>query len=84
MHECELFSVGPWLALDGFVLIGPPVWCPREEAKRILVYSSGTHSVRSDRVASDSLRIFRGLYFTIPRRELLVATRFTEILLYLR
>ena len=50
--------------------------------RRILVSSSGTHSVRSDRVAPDSLRIFRGLYFTIPRREL--ATRFTEILLYLR
>jgi hypothetical protein len=49
-------------------------------ARRILVSSSGTHSVRSDRVAPDSLRIFRGLYFTIPRREL--ATRFTEILLY--
>ena len=46
--------------------------------RRILVSSSGTHSVRSDCVAPDSLRIFRGLYFTIPRREL--ATRFTEIL----
>jgi hypothetical protein len=66
LHECELFSVGPWLALDDFVLFGPPVWCPREEARRILVSSSGTHSVRSDRVAPDSLRIFRGLYFTIP------------------
>ncbi len=30
-------------------------------ARRILVSSSGTHSVRSDRVAPYSLRIFRGL-----------------------
>ncbi len=36
--------------------------------RRILVSSSGTHSVRSDRVVPDSLRIFRGLYFTILRR----------------
>ena len=77
MTECGLFSVGPSLTLDGHVLFGPPVWCPREEARRILVSSSGTYSVRSDRVAPDSLHIFRGLFFTIPRREL--ATRFTEI-----
>jgi hypothetical protein len=31
-----------------------------EARRRILVSSSGTHSVRSDRVAPDSLRIFRG------------------------
>ncbi len=55
-----LFSVGPWLMLDGFVLFGPPVWCPREEARRILISSSGTRSVRSHRVAPDSLCIFRG------------------------
>ncbi len=68
LTEYGLFSVGPSLTLDGRVLFGPPVWCPREEARRILVSSSGTHSVRSDRVAPDSLRRFRGLYFTIPRR----------------
>ena len=61
LTEYGLFSVGPSLTLNGHVLFGPPVWCPREEARRILVSSSGTHSVRSDRVAPDSLRIFRGL-----------------------
>ena len=33
------------------ILIGLAVWCPREEARRILVSSSGTHSGRS-RVAA--------------------------------
>ena len=36
------------------------------EIKRTLVSSSGTHSVRSDRVAPDSLRIFRGLSLQSP------------------
>ncbi len=67
MTEYGLFNVGPWLMLDGFVLFGPPVWCPREEARRILVSSSGTHSVRSDRVPPDVL-------------QTCMSSRFTEIL----
>ncbi len=41
-----------WLAFLGHAHVPP---------RRILVSSSGTHSVRSDRVAPYSLRIFRGL-----------------------